>query len=306
MEAPGPYGSRTEPVLRPSIVCHIDMLGYRDLIQEAMNHDGGTQLLRRLSVALSRAYDRMVEAAEGWGGSANLFEFKTFTDNIVIGYPLHDPVHDDAEAELGHVLMLTAEFQAAMVMDGFLLRGGIAVGAHHQARDVVFGQAFLEAQSLDARGGSPRIVLSPFGAELVGVHLGSYGSVRDSPHFQYLLQDADGALFVNYLHMAVADVPDFGPNLELVRRHAEVLHDGLARYAAVPRVRAKFEWAARYHNFWCLDVADRYPVPEGPDADPEYSAAAEKLQELRRHTIDTDELGSAPRRISLAPRKAND
>ena len=51
---------------------------------------------------------------------------RAFTDNIVIGYPIRG--RGDAESELVTIFRNLSYFQMKLTMDGFFVRGAIAVG----------------------------------------------------------------------------------------------------------------------------------------------------------------------------------
>jgi hypothetical protein len=99
-----------EPTLRQPLFVFMDILGYGDLMLQAQ--EAGTQqnALRDLHSALSasrRGLEDMDLPAEFRAtGSKDFFALKAFTDNIVIGWP----VHSDAEVEFGGAFMRLAQF----------------------------------------------------------------------------------------------------------------------------------------------------------------------------------------------------
>lgn len=226
--------------LLPSFVCCADILGYSALSNAALETGDGLKFLRHLRNALSNAYARVRKHSTGFG-NASYFAVKVFTDNIVVGYPLHHPCHDYGEPEMGDILGTFAEFQAGLAMEGFFLRGGIAFGEHYMDDDIVFGDALLEAVAQDKGGGPPRITLAPSVVEAIQHQLGFYGEVSRTPHYEDLLEDADGAIFLNYLGEAFCAFPDAGPFLELIEKHQQVVVEGLQRHMGNAGVRAKFE-----------------------------------------------------------------
>ena len=123
------------------------------------------------------------------GSVPSIFDMKVFTDNIVVAYPLLAPSRDHGEPELGTLLMLFAQVQASLAMDGFLLRGAIAYGDHYQDDDIVYGKALMEAVDLDKSGGSPRLVVASSVEPLISKHLSWYGYGSWAPHYEQLLED---------------------------------------------------------------------------------------------------------------------
>jgi len=285
------------PKMLPSFVCHVDILGYAQLSKAAINSGQGQQFLMRLREALSNAYDRVRERARSVIFDESRFALKVFTDNIVIGYPIDDPPINKGEPELGDVFDVLASFQAGLAQEGFLTRGGIAFGEHYMDNDIVFGDAFLQATSLDRAGGAPRIALASSALELVQQHLSFYGRIEHSPHYHYLLKDADGTIFLNYLGQAFAAFPDYGIFFELIEGHWRHIREGLREYRAKPDVRAKYEWSARYHNFICKEFAEQHPIPCHPDADEFYGAAAAEAQKLKNYIVDVGLFAAEPSRM---------
>lgn len=299
-----PYTKSSGPVkLLPSFVCYADILGYSTLSKEALKTRKGLQFLKKLRYALSNAYERVREVSKGSGKDDTFFAMKVFTDNIVVGYPIHGPGQDYGETELAHIFSIFAEFQAGLAMEGFFLRGGIAFGEHYMDDDIVFGDAFLEAVEQDKGGGPPRITLAPSAIKNVRHHLDFFGEVNRAPQYEDLLEDADGTIFLNYLDHAFLAFPDGSIFFDLIERHQQAIVEGLKTYRVNAGIRAKFEWAARYHNYICDDFITTHPIQTDPDADEVYGAACEEAQKLLNYKIDIESLAATPSRISLTPIK---
>lgn len=295
-----PYTHSDPPIMIPSFVCHADILGYSHLSKEAIKSGDGLHFLHSLRHALSNAYKRVREHSQDFGDDS-YYAVKVFTDNIVVGYPLHRPGFDYGEPEFGDILSIFSEFQAGLSMEGFFLRGGIAFGDHYMDDDIVFGNALLQAVDQDKGGGPPRISLSPSAIEIVRRQLGFYSETRRAPQHEDLLQDADGTIFLNYLGEAFSVFPDGGIFFDLIEGHQTNIIKGLTYYKGNAGVRAKFEWAARYHNFVCQEFAERHPVPSNPDADEMYAAACSGAQRLLDYRIDIESLAATPSRLNLTP-----
>jgi hypothetical protein len=288
------------PQMLPSFVCYADILGYSKLSKDALESGNGEQFLRRLHHALSQGYARVREHSERLiGGDTPFFYIKIFTDNIVVGYPLYSS--PDGEFELGHILGTFAEFQFGLAMEGFFLRGGIAYGNHYMDENIVFGDAFLQAVGLDKGGGPPRLTLAPSAIQMVRRHLGYFGEPEWSPTYEGLYEDADGTIFLNYLSEAFMAYPDGGVFLDWVEAHQRSVTQKLQEYRGSPGIRSKYEWAARYHNFFCRDFAECHPVNPDPEADPEATWPAYQAQQLLDYLIDVESLAAAPCRINLTP-----
>jgi hypothetical protein len=289
----------------PSFVCFADILGYARLSEDAIQNGRGEQFLIRLSLALSRAYDRVRNHAELLG-SQNLFAIKCFTDNIVIGYPIRNPGFGIGEAEFGHVLQIFAELQAGLAMEGFFVRGGIAYGDHYMDKDIVFGNALLEAEKLDKAGGPPRLALAGSALDEVRKQLDMfYPNPELSLQYHELLQDDDGTLFINYLNEAFTVFPEDGVFYDLIKDHKRAINCNLEKYRSIPDIRAKYEWAARYHNFVCREFAEMNAASSSPSPDNDEFCALVEVEvqnagkKILEYLIDIDSLAASPRRFSF-------
>lgn len=290
--------------LIPSFVCYADILGYKTLSIEAIRVGASIQFLSKLRIALSSAYKRVRINSKGFSDEDSVYSVKVFTDNIVVGYPLFRPMIGYGEAELCDIFSTFSEFQAGLAMEGFFLRGGIAFGEHYMDDDIVFGDAFLEAHKQDKEGGPPRITLAPSAIEVVRKQLGVYSDASWTPQYNYLLEDADGSIFLNYFEEAFKRFPEEGILFDLVEAHQKFIKEGLTFNKGNAGVRAKYEWAARYHNFLCNEYIEMYPISSNPDLDEEYGVACTEAQKLRNYLINIDSLAAIPSRLKLTPIKS--
>lgn len=293
--------SSTEPKLITSIVCFVDILGFSQLSSESLKNNQGNEFLVRLRNALSKAYEEIRRHSNGWK-NAESFSIKVFTDNIVVGYPLHSYESDFGEFELAEMFRVFSTFQVNLALEGFLSRGGIAVGDHFMDEDIVFGDALLNAVKQDKSGGPPNISLDPTAVEILQRHLGFYGHSDCAPQRFHLLEDTDGTIFINYLTEAFIAFPDAGIFFEVFEGHKNTITSGLKKYKTNTGVRAKYEWAARYHNFVCDDMAEKYSgYVFHEDSDPIDALNAQEAQKLLEYKIDIEALSSKPQTLSLRP-----
>ena len=88
--------------------------------------------------------------------------------------------------------------------------------------------------------------------KLESVLIGYYGNAIHAPQMQMVLLDADGEVFVhdlNYLMESADDVPLI--NADSLSQHKERGICDLEVHRGSPRVRAKYQWVANYHNYFC-------------------------------------------------------
>ena len=266
------------PSLLESIVCYADILGFRAMTERNLESGRGRQFLWSLKGSLSKAYKKVRDTGTLDEETPPIFDMKVFTDNIVVAYPRRNP-DEDAEPELGSLMMLFAQVQAGLAADGFFLRGAIAAGRHYQDQDIAFGEALLEAVDLDKSGKPPRMVIAPSVEPLISLQLESYGDGPHAPHYDHLLEDpCDERLFVNYLSAAFEYFPDGLIDYQLLAAHKGSVLRGLRMNESNPEVLQKYTWIATYHNYVCRTFADRFPIRADVEGSPEEVAVSEEAQ----------------------------
>ncbi len=245
-----------QPELKASVVAFVDILGYQELIRDAHRNGTAQLLLTRLHQGLAEASRHLYELDENgkpffppddWPYK-DRFKIRTFTDNIVIGYP----IFDDAESELAAIFSKLADFQLVMVNRGFFIRGAIAIGDLYIDDLTVFGQGLLDAydgESKQAR--DPRVVLTKSAEEAVMKHLDYYANPSHSPQARDLFKDADGQFFLNYLDSILIAEVEHGPYFDILENHKYAVEAKLQEHRDQPTYWAKYAWSANYHNFFC-------------------------------------------------------
>lgn len=224
------------PVLRPSVVAYLDMLGTK------MRSPSLTRDQLRSDV---RAIDRWQSGlhSEFWDGSRQ--RFVSFSDNVAIAAPYEggDPVET-----MRHQIDSIADFQLQKVLGGRGLRGGVCLGEVFCDGTYIDGPALIEAVELDeAHAQVPRVILSDVAAEVIR------GAWHTSDQImwpnQLVAEDSDGRLFVNYL-LAVKPGASEAAAADVGRHRDVVAHQ--VEHVTSLMVRAKWQWAAGYHD-WFVD-----------------------------------------------------
>jgi hypothetical protein len=177
-------------------VAFIDFLGFADAIDSA-DEDARTKLLTLL-VALSKVQSEfLVETRATPDGTATEVapNITTFSDNIVISYPLEKlrakGYYSDTETPafiLDGFSKLLSWLAIAALRLGFLIRGGATIGKLFHSGGVVYGEGMVEAYRIES-GISvyPRVVLS---ANVIARQ-----NWAQSPR---ILTDTDGLKHVDY------------------------------------------------------------------------------------------------------------
>lgn len=240
------------PKLRPSVVAFIDILGYRDLVKSMNSKEDSQALLIRLHKALQSSREHVdpnrPEDTVQKLGDKDFSAFRAFTDNIVIGEPIIG--RGDGESELCQVFSSLSYFQMLMAMEGFFVRGAIAIGELYMDDIAVYGAGLIEAYEAETTlARDPRIVLAPSAQLAVNRHLEYYLYRSHAPQNRDLLRDSDGQCFVNYLDTLIPEDGYFYERELAV--HKARIEEKLELSKSRPSVWVKYLWAANYHNYWC-------------------------------------------------------
>ena len=251
-----------EPTLRQSVLVFMDILGYSDMIRRSEASGTQQQVLRKLHRALvgGRAWleDKELPPRLRELGEKGYYALKAFTDNIVIGWP----VHDDAESELGSAFFKLASFQFQMVTEGFFIRGAISVGDAYVDEVAVFGSALSGAYAGESSlARDPRIILTPSAVKVAKKHLAYYSNPRHAPHVRNVLRDSDGQWFLNYLDCVLIAEDEHGPFYDEFLKHKTAVEEKLQEYRGNPPIWSKYAWVAGYHNYFC-DLHSRHFTEE--------------------------------------------
>jgi hypothetical protein len=251
-----PYLQKSQkPILKPSVVAFIDILGYKNTVLDADEEGNSLRLLSKLHKTLKSAVgymrDPLGEANEIFKSpilERDLYKVVTFTDNIVIGYP----IKGDAEAELGHIFSHLSQYQLTLSKAGFFIRGAIAIGEVYIDDYVVFGKGFLDAHNAETtKARDPRIILTDSVRKTIRKHLKYYGNPAYAPQVRDLYRDADGQFFLNYLEATMIAKDELGPDYDSISAHKLAVEGKLKQHTNHPPFWSKYAWTANYHNFFC-------------------------------------------------------
>jgi|CXWL01.1.fsa_nt_gi hypothetical protein len=275
-----PYAPDGEPRLVQSVVCFLDLLGYGYHFDESASIEQQSERLTSYHAALKDASEWL----DWWKGDEDQetplqqpFVVKSFTDNTVIGWP----IDRDGEYELGMMIDQVADFQISLATKGYFVRGAIAVAPVYIDDLGVFGSGISEAYRGESQlARDPRVILTESARRYVKQHLRYYPSVHEAPHYQDLMHDADGQWFVNYLENLVID--EYSANGVLtypLAQHRDAISENLKRHAASPRLWAKYEWLARYHNHFRAQHEHLFGA--------EYDVAIEQMRTSIGKIVDT-------------------
>ncbi len=205
----------------------IDLLGFQDAVRNAEK-----EKLEQLT--------KMLHTFASWK-SESIPTITTFSDHVVMSYPIADLIKMSHNGDPGFGLMISQPYVARLAVTaarlGLLIRGGITVGPLYHSAGVVFGEAMNEAYNLESRVSFyPRIAVS----RKVYSRVGPVGRVE-------LLLDNDGVTHYNYFLHMIANLPeDEHPPKTTAWRYAElqqIIDENIDKFEQEERWNELAKWA---------------------------------------------------------------
>ena len=236
-----------KPLLTPSVVCFLDVLG----TSESTKGGRANETLQSLDAALARARER-ASTDEPWYWAKSSW----FSDNLALAAALGDE-NDLYEGILAAVIIGAIWIQYLLAIEGFFTRGGLTVGDQFLDERVNFGPALVEAAELEKQANFPRILIADAALPLIKLCCSYYAHGTDNPFMEELVVAPDGLLFLNYLAVA-HEANDAAEAEVMVLHHRDAVTQALDE-APNTKARAKIEWVADYHNYFCQTFAPGNP-----------------------------------------------
>ncbi|MDM8752799.1 hypothetical protein [Morganella morganii] len=245
------YFHNGKPIHRKSYCAFLDVLGFSARISASYINGTEDALLAEFHHILTKSLSSLEEDTD-----ESMLYFKSFTDNVVLAHP---DFSSEMESEFGLILFPIREYQFKMALNGFFIRGGLAVGQLFMDKNSVYGAALLESYRLESNVAvNPIVVLCDDTMKMVDEHL-KYYAKGDAPQLRDVLKGPDGRYFINYLMECIIDgVYEEYIDTKSLIRHKHQIEKALKAYATIPTVFSKFSWLASYHNYFC-DMISKFP-----------------------------------------------
>jgi hypothetical protein len=256
------------------IVAYINILGTAEKIRE--DADGHLELLE----AVFEDANKRTRNFSATPTEDLKLQFKMFSDNFLVSVKY---------SSYSAIMLSTwiAFFQACALEKGFLARGAVAQGQFRQGglgeiENFVYGEALLEAVSLEAKNAIyPRVILSP--------KIQKYPSA-------FIEMDSDGLWFIDFLplsRLTVNRVSKKGASLNVctqkqllkLRKHILSLHEEAADKGA--EIKQKYWWLISQYNAYCKKM-EQWPK-EFLEKNMSFDGCCIELQEMSLETGETDE-----------------
>ncbi|WP_141118338.1 hypothetical protein [Pantoea sp. AMG 501] len=245
------YFHNGKPIHRRSYCAFLDILGFSARTSASYRDGTENTLLAKFHHILTESISSLEEDTD-----ESMLYFKSFTDNVVLAHP---DFSNEMESEFALVLFAIREYQFKMALNGFFIRGGLAVGQLFMDSNSVYGAALLESYRLESNVAvNPIVVLCDETMKMVDEHLKFYAKGA-APQLRDVLKGPDGRYFINYLvECIIDDLYEQRLDTNSLILHKQQIEEALKTYATIPTVFSKFAWLASYHNYFC-DMISEHP-----------------------------------------------
>lgn len=144
----------------PRIICFMDILGFKELID---NYDADitSTLLQDIQESFSLAMSNLTNGNDSIENKNVLkhLQHQTFSDNISISIPYFDN-EDDFLANFNLLTVYVRGFQLIMMNKGFFTRGGISIGSYYADKNIIFSKGLVTAYEIESKKAIyPRVVI---------------------------------------------------------------------------------------------------------------------------------------------------
>jgi len=235
--------------MRPSWALLVDLLGFKSQVFNAEKAGRSNEHLVELDRVLRNAYAFLDS------DDIHRWALKFFSDNVLLGYP----IHDDGESEAGRMLEAVCEFQLSLVFNGQVARGGLGVGELYIGESTASGMALIDAYNQENQESKPPcITLSPTAKMVFTGHARYFGGAE---RFQEvpLFEDDSGDWCIDYLAPIAGIRSHTGFDPLALKRHRDIVYNALEEHRENKQVARKYEWLAGYHNHTVLERIDTRP-----------------------------------------------
>jgi hypothetical protein len=229
-----------------ALVSHIDILGFRELIN--------TETPGNISKIL-RVFSEAIEPTQFKIAIPRLSpeQFISFSDLTISVIPLRRANVFARGAIFMHLLRMV-HAQATLFYDhGLLIRGGIVVGEARRSYRRFFGPAVIRAYEVESQEAIyPRIVVdqSVINEVKVNPQVWTHDRASELSEVRKLLRrdDENGVLYVDYLNVIRDELDDPSFYATYLEKYHDLIAERLRRYPRGSGARRKYEWMSRYYR----------------------------------------------------------
>lgn len=213
------------------IVCFLDILGFKGIINETQYDDAKLQQVQDALKFLEN-YKYETDSHNAYINNKDKL-ITQFSDSLIISFSIN------LEGQFISSLLEMLYIIINLINHGFLVRGGITYGKIVHIGNLVFGPAFIEAYELELSASTPRVILS---FNILNQILSE--EIRYTQK-SFLAKDCDGYVYIDYFKTM-----DEHDSYYEYFRYLDILYriiiQGLSYDKA--NIRAKYEWMRMKYN----------------------------------------------------------
>lgn len=215
------YILESENKYEERIVLFLDILGFKSLVKDSENNKAVFYKIFEALSKLNNYQDRQ--------GKIPLREITTFSDSIVISYPLDNRFLPRIIYEIRDLVLILLEYN-------ILCRGGIGFGKLYHHGSLVYGPAMVEAYELESYAAKyPRVVIK----EADFLKYIKVCSFKNYEHF--IMKDDDGIRYINIFNFYYSDTGEMCYESKFLKdKMEEIISKNITN--SDNRIREKYEW----------------------------------------------------------------
>jgi hypothetical protein len=217
------------------ICCFIDILGFRQHINETIKHSGEDEIEKIISIKSILDLSKNITKDIGISKSKVV---TYFSDSIVISYKY------DEKSQLFWTVLNLLYVSMEMANKGFLIRGGVAIGKLVHTDEMIFGPALVEAYDLESKISKyPRIIIAKNVIEAgVQYHSESHTAEDEQEYIMDIVtEDKDGHYYIDYIQKSSSEFDD--PEYDLYTFIDNIQKNFFSNYNDQPNeVKEKLDW----------------------------------------------------------------
>lgn len=245
---------------KKSIVIFIDILGFKDLVNQSVNND---EICNRIHTTLMGFKD--LEKPESWTSElveveedaqkkgldgfviSNKTKCTCFSDSIVVSIRIEDDLNEAFSTLIANLSRIGAQ----LLCDGILIRGGIDLAEVYHNDGIVFGKGLISSYELETNAAKyPRIIISKKLISELNYPLLSKN--KRFPYHQYLDRFEDGCVGIHQLifyqvHQKSSVVSE-SKIREGLKKSKDTIISGLDTNFETPQIYSKYRWLKNQYN----------------------------------------------------------
>lgn len=202
------------------IVAFIDILGYRNLIEQSL--DEAKKTIHLVNDVFNHAFD-VVKSSN----PENIFSIKLFSDCICIS---------SSTEHVYEMLYELSYIQLWFSMYGIFLRGALSSGLHFENKNIIFSQGLVKAYEQESNAIYPRIIIDSLMAK----------NIPEDTRSKFIMKSPDRLFFIDYL-ASIYEEGHSEPE-KILESHKNAILNQVRENIEDIKIVEKYRWLAEYHN----------------------------------------------------------